>query len=268
MGNIMTYEYCDQSREILSITGGDAKRFLQDLVTNDIEGNCPFLKYSAILSPQGKYLFDFFIWATSPTHYLLDIEKDRVPELRKKLNMYRLRSDVKISETDLRVLIGVGATPEGGFPDPRNEGLGFRKIINPRAKIDKKLEVAEARLNFEFARIDLKIPRTGYELVPDSTYILEVDFERIKGVSFTKGCFVGQEVTARMKHKGSLKSGLVKFSFDSDCEFSDQIILNDSGKQAGILSSYCNGKGLGVAKFRNLTGKLFCSGHEIIAEEL
>ena len=186
------------TRAIYAISGADTDHFLQGLITNDLEKMGEGLLYTAMLTPQGKYLADFFLHRGGGA-VLLDVDAALAPMLIQRLSMYKLRADVTISETDCKVLRGTGAVPEGALSDPRHPALGWR-LYGDRQGDDGS--------DFDAIRVAHCIPETGIELTSD-TFILEAGFERLHGVDFRKGCYVGQEVTARMKHKTELRKGLV-----------------------------------------------------------
>jgi len=185
------------ARKVLRIGGSDARSFLQNLVTNDVDWIDAGPVWAALLTPQGKYLVDFFMVAKGDA-VLLDVDAAYAASLAQRLSMYRLRADVTVEETEITVANGDGPPPEGAFADPRDAELGWR-AYDGRAGTHDLTE----------ARVRLVVPETGVELVANDTYPLEAGFERLNGVDFRKGCYVGQEVTARMKHKTELRKGFV-----------------------------------------------------------
>ena len=123
--------------------------------------------------------------------------------------MYRLRAPVTIEPAGLEVAVGLGPVPAGAVADPRDPALGWRAFVpDAAAFVAGMCELAPAALTA--LRVALGVPETGVELIPDDSYILEMGFERLNGVDFRKGCYVGQEVTARMKHKTELRKGLAR----------------------------------------------------------
>jgi folate-binding protein YgfZ len=232
----------DQRKTFL-ISGSDADHFLQGLVTNDIGKLDQGLVYAALLTPQGKYIADFFL-SRRDDGILLDVDESLADALAKRLTMYRLRADVQITEAGLHVHRGLGDTPEDGLTDPRDPALGWRAYRD--APQDDSTD-------WTALRVANAIPATGIELTPD-TYILEVGFERLSGVDFRKGCYVGQEVTARMKHKTELKKGLVQVDIDGAAPVGTEITAN--GKTAGTLFSQSNGKALAYLRFDRATGPM------------
>lgn len=229
------------TRTILALTGADRTEFLQGLVTNDVTKANEGLVYAALLTPQGKFLADFFVFDDG-SKMLIDVASSHAPGLFQRLSMYRLRADVQIEETDLVVSRGLGAAPEGALADPRHPELGWRSY-GPE---DQSEEV-----DWEALRIELGVPETGIELTPD-TYILETGFERLNGVDFRKGCFVGQEIVARMKHKTELRKGLVRVSVEGSAEPGTEIMANE--KVAGVLHSVSGDKGLAYLRFDRASG--------------
>ena len=187
-------------RAAIALAGEDAGNFLQGLITNDIEkATDGHALYAALLTPQGKILFDFIV-AKDGERYLLDCAAERADELAKRLGFYRLRAKVEIARTDLGVaaIWGDGPLKNTGivFTDPRLPALGQR-VIAPSVE----LPTANATLaDYHSHRISLGVPDSA-DLPPDSMFALDAGFEELHGVSFTKGCFIGQEVTARMKHR-------------------------------------------------------------------
>ncbi|RMH48441.1 MAG: folate-binding protein [Alphaproteobacteria bacterium] len=195
-------------RTVLAVTGQDRERFLQGLVTNDVGKLADGPVYAALLTPQGKYLADFILLADGE-RILLDVATSLADTLVQRLEMYRLRADVAIRPTDLGVLRGTGTPPEGAVADPRHPALGWRLYTDAPASAGS----AEA-VDWDAIRVEHAIPETGIELQPGVSYILEMGFERLNGVDFRKGCYVGQEVTARMKHKTELRKGLARVEID------------------------------------------------------
>ena len=225
------------SRRILQFTGGDAETFLQGLITNDIRRLSDGLVYAALLTPQGKYIADFFLLRHGDA-IVMDIADDLADAVAKRLGMYRLRADVQIAESPLNVQRGTGPAPEGALPDPRHPALGWRAYTEAPESDDGS--------DWTAIRVEHCIPETGIELTPDS-YILEAGFERLNGVDFRKGCYVGQEVTARMKHKTELRKGLARVALEGAAAPGTEILAGD--KPAGTLLSSAGDKGIAYLRF-------------------
>jgi folate-binding protein YgfZ len=232
-------------RTILRIGGADRVHFLQGLVTNDLARLKGGLVYAAILTPQGKYLADFFL-KEEPDAILLDAVAAQAAGLAQRLAMYRLRADVSISESGLKVRRGTGPAPEGALPDPRHPALGWRLYGD---------EGGDDGTDFDAVRVAHCIPEAGIELVPNDTFILEAGFERLHGVDFRKGCYVGQEVTARMKHKTELRKGLVTVDVAGAAPVGTPVVTPD-GKEAGTLYTQSGGRGIAYLRFDRAEGPL------------
>ncbi|ARE39905.1 Folate-dependent protein for Fe/S cluster synthesis/repair in oxidative stress [Rhodovulum sp. P5] len=232
-------------RTVFRITGADRVHFLQGLVTNDVSKLDGGLIYAALLSPQGKYLFDFFL-AGHDDCILLDVKTDLADALLKRLTMYKLRADVAIEPSGLSVQRGLGPAPTDAWPDPRDPALGWRAYTDSSVSADTT--------DWEALRVAHCIPETGIELIPDATFILEAGFERLNGVDFRKGCYVGQEVTARMKHKTELKKGLVTVAIDGAAPVGSEIMAD--GKFAGTLYTQANGQALALLRFDRAAGPM------------
>ena len=159
--------------------------------------------------------------------------------------MYRLRADVTLEMTPLRVSRGTGSAPEGAAADPRHPALGWRAYGET---------ATDDGTDWDTIRVAHCIPETGVELIPDETYILEAGFERLHGVDFRKGCYVGQEVTARMKHKTELRKGLVTVAVEGAAPVGTQILSD--GKEAGVLYTQSGGRGIAHLRFDRADGTL------------
>ena len=220
-------------RKVFRISGKDSKSFLQNLVTNDMEKTMDGLVWAALLTPQGKYLADFFL-APDGDAFLLDVDEGLATGLAQRLNMYRLRADATISETDIVPSRGVGQKSDGAFADPRDASLGWRAYDGRPSDTD---------VDWVSLRVAAGVPASGIELLPNESYPLEMGFERLNGIDFAKGCYVGQEVTARMKHKTELRKGLWRVRIEGSAEIGSEI-LNGTGKIAGTLFSQSGGEAL------------------------
>lgn len=227
------------ARKIYRITGSDRESFLQGLVTNDVARLEHGLVYAALLTPQGKYLADFFL-VPAPDAILLDIDADIAAATVQRLGMYKLRADVAIEDTALHLHRGLDSVPEDGFADPRHPGMGWR------AYREEPAETSGETPDWDALRVAHMIPATGRELTPDS-FILEVGFERLNGVDFRKGCYVGQEVTARMKHKTELRKGLARLALSAPVP--PETPLTNNGKAAGTVHTVAGTSALAFLRF-------------------
>ena len=240
--------FLDSSRALVQIRGKDAKKFLLGLITNDLNHRQDRLQYSAVLSPQGKYLFDFFVIKKTEDLLIIDIKLDVADDFCKRLSLYKLRADVIIERIDGWVVIGHEKPPYESFQDPRNLHLGWRKYYfkNECFLLEMK-NVTQS--SYQKLRVKYCVPETGIELLTDKTYILEAGFERLNGVSFTKGCYVGQEVTARMKHKTELGKGLVRVEFSGEIEGIGAEI-SSNGRAVGRIYSQYDSHAIAFLKFK------------------
>jgi folate-binding protein YgfZ len=159
----------------------------------------------------------------------IDVHVGLAQTLLEKLKMYKLRSDVEIKEGDLSVALGLTKAPTGALSDPRHPKMGWRLYRRDAAEFNQMVDWTKLR-------IDYMIPEYGSELTEES-YILEMGFERLQGVDFKKGCYVGQEVTARMKHKTELKKGLVRVQSDQNIFFGDELFVNERSV-GSVLTSH------------------------------
>ncbi|MEO1110057.1 MAG: folate-binding protein [Pseudomonadota bacterium] len=236
------------NRRILRLTGSDTESFLQDLITNDIGGLDAGLVYAALLNPQGKYLADFFLKRDGDA-VLLDVAEALGDGLSKRLGMYKLRADVAIEPSGLNLQRGTGPAPDGALPDPRHADMGWRAYTDGPEGDDGT--------DWDAIRVRHCIPESGIELHPDS-YILEARFEDLNGVDFKKGCYVGQEVTARMKHKTELRKGLCRVRVEGSAPAGTEIKAD--GKPAGTLFTQSGAHGIAHLRFDRAKGEMCAEG--------
>ena len=250
------------NRTILCLSGADALTYLQGLLSNDVMGLAqgPGMVWAALLTPQGKYLVDGFVIRRGDDpegDLLLDLPEPLAAATLKRLQMYRLRSAVQISQSDLHASRGLGTPPPGALPDPRDPALGWRLYAPDPG--------ATSVTDWAALRVAHQVPEYPEDLVPDDSYILEMGFERLHGVSFRKGCYVGQEVTARMHHKTELKKGLVRLRIAGTAPPGTPITLPD-GREAGRLGTVADGQALAHLRFDRLDGPLMAGAARLFAE--
>ena len=249
--NSMRYTILDD-RRLLKISGEDAESFLQGLITIDVpkmaQGE---LRYAALLSPQGKFLHDMFIayWQGA---YWLDCNTARMPDLRQRLAMYKLRSKVTL---ELQESYGVAGEASELFAarDPRLEAMGWR-VIAPVATLDAwcaaKAQPATADA-YQAWRISHAIPDGALDMQPDKSLLLEFGFEALHGVDFNKGCYVGQEVTARSKFRAQLKKSVYAVSSTQALPAAGSEI-HAGGQLVGEMRSSQGTNGLAVLRTQEL----------------
>ena len=235
-------------RATLSVTGADAVTFLQGMVSNDVDplAKTPGIVWAALLTPQGKYLADFFVVKT-PDTLLIDIKSTIADATLRRLLLYRLRADVQISLTDQTVTRGLGPAPTDAFTDRAYGTTGSAPSID-----------------WDAIRVTHCIPETGIELIPDDSYLLESGFERLHGVDFRKGCYVGQEVTARMKHKTDLRKGLIRVRVAGAAPVGTPILAE--GKPSGTLFTQSSDHAIAYLRFDRLDGLLTAGTAQITAD--
>ncbi len=239
-----------EKRGVILVSGKDAKDFLQNIITNDINKvSYKNSVFAALLTPQGKYLNEFFIIQNN-IGYLLDCSENSTSELIKDLSKYKLRSKVEIEDFSSEFVIGVinnskfkelqeelksnentityRDTPI--FLDPRNEKLGARIISNLEKlylTIKKlSLKIIDNKEYYSLAH-ELGVPEIGLINLKDQLFGLEANFETLQAIDFKKGCFVGQENTARMKLKNKLRRRLLPISSSQKLNIGDEITFND-----------------------------------------
>ena len=212
-------------RAVLSVSGSDAGGFLQGLITNDVgKPRDGAAIHAALLTPQGKYLFDFLVYRRGDA-FRLDCEAEARPALAKRIAMYKLRADVAIDGAipdTVYAVFGDDAEEaarriEGAdvFPDPRHPVLGWRIVGEFGEDTLKRAGIEDAPgADYEALRIAHGIPDGRRDLVPGKSFLLENGFDELNGVDFEKGCYVGQEVTARMKHRNLVRKRLVPVRID------------------------------------------------------
>ena len=228
-------------RTVISISGDDRINFLQGLVTNDVAKAADSIIYTALLTQQGKFMVDFFVIGQSD-RLLLDVATSHAQMLGQRLMMYRLRAKVEIAQTDLMVSRGTGPMPDGAIADPRHPALGWRAY--------GETDISDST-NWNAVNVAYLVPTTGIELTED-TYILEAGFEALHGVDFKKGCFVGQEIVARMKHKTVLKKGLARVKINGTAQTGDAITAD--GKPVGTLHTISGDEALAYLRFDRAEG--------------
>ncbi len=230
-------------RAVIALEGPEARAFLQGLVTNDLTDLAPgHGLYAALLSPQGKILFDFLV-AEGDGAVLLDCEATGAEALAKKLKLYRLRAKVEVSpRPQLSVYAGLTGRPGERavtFADPRLAALGPRSI-GAVAEMPANLPGASV---YHAARLELGVPE-GHDFGRDKIFALDGGLEELNAVSYEKGCYIGQELTARMKHRGTARKRILTVSADSALPVSGELkagetvigeILSVYGAKAFVL---------------------------------
>ena len=206
MGVMSTPEHLTD-RSVLRIAGAERKSFLQGLITQDVDAAAPGAPvFAALLTPQGKILFDFFIFDDGDA-LLLDCDAQAAPALAKRLSLYKLRAAVTVeADPALRVFAHDAPFSLNGAqaaPDPRHAALGWRLVA--RGEGDDASRTGGASGAYEARRLALGAPEFGKDFDSGEMFLMDVNYDALSGVSYKKGCFVGQEVASRMKRKGEAR---------------------------------------------------------------
>jgi folate-binding protein YgfZ len=256
-------------RGVLAVSGPDRRPFLQGLVSNDVDKvGSAAARYAALLSAQGKYLHDFVMIEVGESLWL-DAEASRLADLKKRLSIYRLRSEAALDERpDLAVaaVFGEGAAAALGLPsapgaarafgsgivfvDPRLATLGARAVLpreTARAALTDAGLAEEAFDAYDRLRLSLGIPDGSRDLVLEKSILLESGFDELNGIDWQKGCYIGQELTARTKYRGLIKKRLMPVQIEGPAP-SPGAIITAEGREVGEMRS--SREGLGLALLR------------------
>ncbi|MDA9468500.1 CAF17-like 4Fe-4S cluster assembly/insertion protein YgfZ [Bradyrhizobium sp. CCBAU 53415] len=247
-------------RGVVKVAGEDARNFLNGLITTDVDRLKPGLgRFGALLTPQGKIIADFLITEAPAGHgggFLIDCPKALADSLATKLKFYKLRAKVTVDNLsdDLGVLAAwdgqPAAQPDLAFADPRNDGLGYRILVpeNLKQKLSDLIgaELVDAA-EYEAHRIALGVPRGGLDFMYSDAFPHETNMDRLAGVDFDKGCYVGQEVVSRMQHRGTARTRSVKVLLDGASPEPGATILAGD-KPVGTIGSTAGGKGIALVR--------------------
>jgi folate-binding protein YgfZ len=247
-------------RGVVKVSGADARDFLNGLVTTDISLLAPGLaRFGALLTPQGKITVDFLITEAPAGHgggFLIDCPRALAQTLADKLGFYKLRA--KVSVEKLTDSLGVLAAwdgefamkPDLSFADPRNPALGWRILI-PAELAPKVADLIGAELvdstAYDAHRIATGVPRGGLDFMYGDAFPHETNMDRLHGVDFDKGCYVGQEVVSRMQHRGTARTRTVKIILDDFAPETGATILAGD-KPVGTMGSTAAGNGIALVR--------------------
>ncbi len=215
-----------QNRAIITLSGEDRKPFLQNLITNDINLlEQQSYVYACLLTPQGKFLYDFFISET-PETLVLDCEGgERLTSLLKMLNMYKLRAAVTLEGNDNIPIYAIINDTSHGHKDPRHKDIGNRSFAKPDNLPEQSFDL------WDRLRISLCIPDGSRDLIPNKSTMDEGRLDQLAAISYDKGCYIGQELTARMHYRGLGKKHLQTVKTD---QIPDKAELRSSCGDIGI----------------------------------
>jgi folate-binding protein YgfZ len=271
-----------EDRAVLAIAGPDRESFLQGLISNDVTRvSDERAIYAAFLTAQGKYLHDFML-VEHDEMFWLDGEAARLADLRRRLSMYRLRAKVTLDERpDLAVAaildgsaLGLPAEPGAtrvlgngiGFTDPRLPALGARAIL-PRNEIRSVLSTAGLNEGdfgeYDLRRLTLGIPDGSRDLMLDKTILLEAGFDELNGVDWNKGCYIGQELTARTKYRGLIKKRLFPVRIDGPAPEPGALVMQE-GHEVGEMRSSRDGVGLALLRLEALGKDELTAGAAVV----
>ncbi|KLN59093.1 hypothetical protein WH96_19075 [Kiloniella spongiae] len=279
-----------EHRTVLKLDGDELIPFLQAVITQDVSQVTPTKSvWSALLTPQGKFLHDFFVTSSPDGGLFLDCEKERAADLLRRLKLYKMRSKATLEQTgdeytvlalqgdDLCIRLGIpankGASKEffGGciYIDPRHHALGARAII-PTENLTTFIEeyaLKESTLeNYDQARVALGIPDGSRDLEVEKSILLENGFNELGAIDWDKGCYIGQELTARTKYRALIKKRLVPVKLTGSLPVVGTDITN-VGKNVGILRSLYGNQGLATLKIDALgSDQLLCGDANVTPE--
>lgn len=231
-------------RTLLRVSGPEARPFLQNLLTQDVErlASRPLL-YAGLLTPQGKLITDMLLWAAPEDAVLIDVATARAEDLQRRLTMYRLRAKVEIDRLDQGVALDLDAPSNGAIPDPRLPGaaLGWRRIVETDANL------AHGEAAWLSHRVTLGVPDPAVDCAPEEVFALEALFEELDGVGFQKGCFVGQENVSRMKRRATTRRKFCPIAFEgSPAPFGTPVQAGEA--ELGSVRSGIDGRALALLR--------------------
>ncbi|WNV12115.1 folate-binding protein [Tardiphaga sp. 709] len=248
------------NRGVVKIAGNDARGFLNNLVTSELEVVTPgTARFAALLTPQGKIIADFLITEAPAGHgggLLIDCPRELAQPLATKLGFYKLRA--KVTVENLSDALGVlaawdgepGMKPDLAFADPRDGALGYRILVPPdlvpktAALVGAELVDASA---YEAHRIRLGVPRGGADFAYGDAFPHEANMDKLAGVDFDKGCYIGQEVVSRMQHRGTARTRIVGITLDGPAPAAGTEI-RAADKPIGTMGSSADGRGLAMIR--------------------
>tara|TARA_A100001037_G_scaffold204872_1_gene183276 strand:- start:305 stop:1243 length:939 start_codon:yes stop_codon:yes gene_type:complete len=266
-----------ETRSALVVSGGDAEMFLQNLISNDVtKVSAQRAIYATLLTPQGKFLHDFFVAAHPEiaAAYVIETEADRMADLEQRLTMYRLRADVTLEAApadwevlaafgegaaealDLEPVEGAAASRDGSvaYVDPRLASLGVR-AVGPTEAL--KVLMADAGISessnseYEELRLSLGVPDGSRDILVEKSFPLECNLDDLNAIDYEKGCYVGQELTARTHHRAKIRKRLFPVKSEGPVpEAGLPVTFND--KDIGEMRSGAGQQGLALLRIESL----------------
>ncbi len=254
-------------RGVLELAGPDRIAFLQGLVSNDVAAIPPrHAAWAALLTPQGKWLADFFVIPAGDV-LLLDAERAQIPAMVQRLSRFRLRSKVTLrdasDEWSVHSTWGA-ARPEAAItvPDPRLAEAGWR-VLNPTA-----LPTDATAEDYDRHRLALGLPDGSRDLEAEKSILLEGGFDELAGISWTKGCYMGQELTARTRYRGLLKRRLVPVEVEGEMPAHGAALTDAAGATVGEMRSGRDGQGLALLRLDALDRAPFRAGEALVTPRI
>ena len=243
-----------ESRALVHVAGPEWRSFLQGLITQDVDTLQPGeARFGALLTPQGRLLFDLFLYGEGDG-VLIDVAADRRDDFLARLKMYRLRAkvDLALDERLVTALWNTSSAPAGWMEDPRTPQLGFRGVglSAPEGIADEAA--------YEAHRLAIGVPGPG-DFGQDATYAIEADFDLLNGIDFQKGCFVGQETTSRMKRRGQIKTRMLPIAVEGETPAPGAEVLMGE-LRAGVVGSGLKGTVIATLRLDRIAGGLTVEG--------
>ena len=263
-------------RSVIAVGGPDRVEFLQGLISNDTTKVGPGQAiWAALLTPQGRFLNDMFVVEDDSGTFLMETERERAPALARKLKMYTLRSKVTVEDRSAVMEVAVVFGPDTGkilpvagataFIDPRLPELGVR-VLAPVGQTAALLGLAEAPLgDYEALRLRLGVPDGSRDLPVEKALLLESGFDELHGVDWKKGCYMGQELTARTKYRGLIKRRLFPVRIEGPLPASGAPVHRD-GKEVGEIRSGQGDRALAMLQIDAADGLLTAEGATLFPE--
>ena len=242
-------EFCThhKDRKIIELSGKDKVNFLQGLLTQDVHLlETQAIIYALMLSPQGRFQFELFVVYVDENLWLLDVEAEHASAMLKKLQMFKLRSDVGLCiSNEWQVGVSTNITSsEIAVVDSRLSEMGYRFYQKNSINFS-----AEAFDNYHNLRLSLTVPEGSKDMIIDKSIPLEWNMETLNAISWTKGCYMGQELTARTKHVGALRKNIFTVNFSKPGNYLKGCSLIQGDKTVGVLGSSSTNMGIALIHF-------------------
>jgi folate-binding protein YgfZ len=263
-------------RSVIAVGGPDRAEFLQGLISNDTAKVGPGRAiWAALLTPQGRFLNDMFVVEDESGMFLIETERERAAALAKKLKMYTLRSKVTVEDRPAGMEVAVVFGPDAeqvlpvagatAFVDPRLPELGVR-VLAPAGQAAALLKLPEAPLaEYEALRLRLGVPDGSRDLIVEKGLLLESGFDELHGVDWQKGCYMGQELTARTKYRGLIKRRLFPVKVEGPLPPSGTPVQRD-GREVGEIRSGQGDRAIAMLQLEAASGALVAENSRILPE--